>query len=330
MRSVLILERFHPEALVRLQTEKSLRVLDRSSTVPSAGELAEAHALVIRSRSQISREFLAACPNLQLLITTTAGFDHIDLNATQALGITVMHTPSAHRESAAELTLALMLATARKLNQAEKVIRAGKEWTREPLQGDVLFRKTLGLIGLGRIGSRVSELAQAFRMNVLAFDPYQEASVFEKYDVTRVSWEECLKSSHFLSFHVPATTETRHMLSRASLEFTHRGAVIVNTSRGSVIKEEDLVHALEQNWISACGLDVFEKEPLPRTSKLLLFPQVVLSAHGGANTEQAFRECGFETIRKLLAFFERGETSDTLPPQAEWYQSQGSFRAALS
>lgn len=318
---VLILGRFHPDARAWLQGQ-NFQILEESQ-----GGLAR--ALIIRSGTKVHREFLQRHPKLQVLVSCTAGFDHIDLSATQEFGICVMHTPRAHTESAAELTWALILAGQRRLARADSLLRRGS-WERESLEGQVLYRKTLGLIGLGRIGSRVAEIAEAFRMRVLAFDPYQEDKVFHRLGAQRSSWEEVLKSSDILSFHVPLTSETRHMLKRSSLEFLNREAFVVNTSRGPVICETDLVEALQKEWIKGCGLDVFEREPLPKDSPLLKFPQVVITPHLGAMTDFAFREASFEGARKIQQFLVRGETSDVLPPQTEWFLHIGHFRAALS
>ncbi|RYZ64108.1 MAG: phosphoglycerate dehydrogenase, partial [Proteobacteria bacterium] len=162
-------------------------------------------------------------------------------------------------------------------------------------------------------------LTQAFGMNVVAFDPYQEDEHFEKHKVARLSYEEVLKTSDILSFHVPKTLETDFMLNRSQFEYLHRGIILINTSRGSVIREQDLCEALENGWIKAAGLDVFEKEPLPRNSKLLNYQNVVFTPHIGATTEDAFYKASNIAAQKLVAFFLAGTTSDTLPPQVPWY-----------
>ena len=156
-------------------------------------------------------------------------------------------------------------------------------------------------------------------MNVVAFDPYQEDEVFERLNIPRLSYEEVLKTSDVISFHVPKTLETDNMLNRSHFEYIHRGIVLVNTSRGSVINEADLCEAIEKGWVKAAGLDVFEKEPLPRTSKLLNLNQVVLTPHIGATTEDAFYKASQIAANKLMGFFIDGSTSDTLPPRVPWY-----------
>lgn len=318
-KKILITDRFAQDVYLYLQQHSQFEVVRSDSPKHLPLEhIVNAHALIIRSRTPITEELLQKARNLQVIITATSGFDHIDLAATQKWGVTVMHTPSANIESAAQLTMTLILACANHLISAYKMMKAG-EWNRESLVGIELSGRTYGIIGLGRIGTRVAQLVQAFGMNVVAFDPYQEDEHFEKHQVTRLSYEEVLKTADILSFHVPKTLETDYMLNRSHFEYIHRGIILINTSRGSVIHELDLCEALEKNWIRAVGLDVFEKEPLPRTSKLLTYPNVVLTPHIGATTEDAFYKASNIAAQKLVSFFLDGSTSDTLPPQVAWY-----------
>ncbi|HEY1078793.1 MAG TPA: NAD(P)-dependent oxidoreductase, partial [Bdellovibrio sp.] len=247
-----------------------------------------------------------------------SGFDHIDLDATQKWGVTVMHTPSANVDSAAQLTWGLVLNCVNNIQQGHKMVKAG-DWNRDAITGIELSGRNYGIVGLGRIGTRVAEIAQAFGMNVVAFDPYQEDSVFEKLKIPRLSYEEVLKTADVVSFHVPKTLETEHMLNRSHFEYLHRGIVLINTSRGSVINENDLCEALGKGWLRAVGLDVFEKEPLQRNSNLLTYNNVTMTPHIGANTEDAFFKASQVAANKLMAFFVDGSTSDTLPPRAPWY-----------
>jgi len=319
MKKILITDRFAQDSFLFLQQHSHFEVVraDNPQHLPLE-HLVSAHALIIRSRTKIDEEFLKKARQLQLIITCTSGFDHIDLDATEKWGVTVMHTPSANIESASQLTWGLVLSCVNNLAQAHKMMKAG-DWNRDALTGIELSGRTYGIVGLGRIGSRVAEIAQAFGMNVVAYDPYQEDEVFERLKIPRLSYEEVLKTSDILSFHVPKTLETEYMLNRSQFEYIHRGIVLINTSRGSIIKENDLVEALEKGYLRAVGLDVFEKEPLPRTSNLLNFQNVILTPHIGANTEDAFFKASQVAANKLMAFFIDGSTSDTLPPRAPWY-----------
>ncbi len=318
-KKILITDRFAQDSTLFLSQNTAFEVVKSDSPLHLPLEhLVGANALLIRSRTPINEELLKKARQLQVIITATSGFDHIDLEATQKWGVTVMHTPRANIESAAQLTWALVLNACSQVHNAHKMIKAG-EWRREDLTGLELSGRTYGIIGLGRIGSRVAEHAQSFGMQVVAYDPYQEDEVFEKYGIPRLSFEEVLKTADVISFHVPRTLETDYMLNRSHFEYVQRGIVLVNTSRGSVIKETDLVEALEKGYLRAVGLDVFEKEPLPRNSKLLNFQNVILTPHIGANTEEAFFKASQMAANKLFAFFTDGSTSDTLPPRVPWY-----------
>lgn len=310
--TILIAERFALEALVELRRHPELR------PEPYSDKLApEAEALLIRSKFRIDAVALDKCPRLRLVVTCTSGFDHIDLNETEKRGITVMFTPEANAVSAAELTWSLLMAANRRVGTAHREIQAGR-WERESFLSHELAGKTLGIAGLGRIGTRVAGFAHAFGMNVLAYDPYQPEDVFTRAGARRVSYEEVLKGADFLTFHVPATFETRHMFGRPQIEYVHPELVLINTSRGSVIAEEDLAQALLDGKIKFAALDVFAKEPLPRDSKLLKCRNVLLTPHLGAYTEEAFRKASLEGARRVIDFFENNTTQNTLPLKNDW------------
>lgn len=319
MKKILITDRFAQDSFLYLQQSQGFEVVrsDHPQHLPLE-HLVSANALIIRSRTKIDETLLQKARQLQLIVTCTSGFDHIDLNATEKWGVTVMHTPTANIESAAQLTWGLVLNCVNNIHQAHDMVNSG-EWKRDLITGIELSGRNYGIIGLGRIGSRVAEMAQAFGMNVVAYDPYQDDEVFKRLKIRRLSFEEVLKNADVLSFHVPKTLETENMLNRVQFEYIHRGIVLINTSRGSVINENDLVEALENGWLRSVGLDVFDKEPLSKNSALLKFPNVVLTPHIGANTEDAFFKASQIAANKLMAFFVDGSTSDTLPPRAPWY-----------
>lgn len=318
-KTILITDRFSSEAFYFLERNPIFEVIRVPSQQHIPLDLLEkANALIIRSKTKVNEELLKKSTNLQVIVTATSGFDHIDLNATQKWGVTVMHTPEANKESAAQLTWSLVLAATTQLIQGHKQVKSG-DWHREHLIGFELAGRTYGLIGLGRIGTRVAEIAQAFKMNVVAYDPYIDEDHFTKTKVQRLSFEEVLKTSDILSFHVPLTLETENMLNKSHFEYIRRGIVLINTSRGQVIHEDDLASAIESGWIKSCGLDVFNKEPLSRNSKLLQFPQVVLTPHIGANTEDAFHKASQLAALKITQFFADASTSDSLPPRIAWY-----------
>jgi D-3-phosphoglycerate dehydrogenase len=325
---LLITDRFDAEAHALLKGDPRFHVSVSQDAKPTANELELQDGLIIRSRTRIDEDLLSKAPNLKVVVSATSGFDHFDFSATlRRTGLAVMHTPNANAASACELTLALMLACSRKLIDAHRAVKAGN-WNREALVGRELHGQTIGIIGLGRIGSRVARIAHAFGMKVVAFDPYVEEEAFARTSAERISFEELLKVADVVTFHVPKTDETHHMLSSQDLENMNRTAILVNVSRGSVIAERDLLHALSEGWIAACGLDVFEREPLPRDSRLTAFPNVVLSPHLGATTHEAFAAASREAAEKLIAFVTSGAVSDLLPPRESWYHESFGVRSA--
>lgn len=317
-KQILITDRFSQDAFLTLSQQPFLDVQKTPTPNLYDVDLKGVSGLIIRSRTVLDDSILSRAKDLQVIVTATSGFDHIDLAAAEKWGITVMHTPEANVESAAQLTWALVLSAANKVQQSHRMMKAG-EWNRDLVLGTELAHKTYGIVGLGRIGLRVVEFANTFNMNVIAFDPYAPESNFREALAERVSYEEILKRSDVLSFHVPKTSETDRMLNRSHFEYINRNIILVNTSRGSVIDERDLVEALQKNYLGALALDVFEKEPLPRHSGLLNFPNVVLTPHCGANTVEAFAKASEQAALKAIRFFVDASTSDTLPPKAAWF-----------
>lgn len=323
---VYVTDRFDADAMTALKNAKTLDVRTTKDFRPNEEELLQAEALIIRSRTKIDAAVLAKAPRLKMIVTCTSGFDHIDLVATEARGLSVMYTPDANAAAAAELTWALVLAWTRKVPQAVRAIKDG-DWKRETLLGRNLSGKTYGVIGLGRIGKRVVRIAQSFGMRTLAFDPYLDEEDFETHGCERVSLDELFKISEVVSIHVPATEETHHMVRRNLLSEASRDLLVVNTSRGNVIPESDLIEALDEGFIAGAALDVFEKEPLSRTSGLVGRPNVVLSPHIGATTVEAFRAASMEAAEKTIAFFASATVTDKLPSDALW--AKGGFGKSL-
>jgi D-3-phosphoglycerate dehydrogenase len=289
--NVIVIDRFDSEALAKLAAKVNAVHVDTLS------DLSNVDGLILRSRTQVNEALLLRAPKLRAVITCTSGFDHIDLKACAKRGVRVMYTPNANADSACELTWALVLACARNVILNHQRVDAGN-WARE--MGVQLSGKTYGVVGLGRIGSRVANIARAFGMKVRFCDPYKNGEPLETI----------LAECDFVSAHVPKTNETQNMFK--SFAKAKPGLVFVNTSRGSVVSEKTLVDALENGWIAAAGLDVFEHEPLPTSSSLIGRKNVVLSPHVGASTHEAFRQASLEAAEKMIAFAQHGTVSDEL------------------
>lgn len=312
MKNILICERFAYEAQLKLAANKNFNVSQYSDE-----KLATAHALIIRSKFLITPQLLEKAKNLQVIVTCTSGFEHIDLIETQKRNITVMFTPDANARAAAELTWTLLLNSTRPVLNAHNELKTGT-WNREPHCGHELAHKTIGIVGLGRIGSRVARMAHAFDMQILAFDPYADETIFTQAHALRSSYEEVLKQADFLTFHVPATKETKNMFNRSHIEIVQPNLTLINTSRGQVVHEDDLVTALLENKIKFAALDVFSKEPLTKDSKLLKCKNILLTPHIGALTSEAFLKASLEGATRVLEFFEQNLIQNTLPLKNDW------------
>jgi D-3-phosphoglycerate dehydrogenase len=245
-------------------------------------------ALITRSRTQVDAELLKRGKRLKVVGRGGVGVDNVDLEAASRLGILVVNVPEANTRSAAELAFGLLLSAARGIALSDRKIRAG-EWDRKFL-GLELKGKTLGIVGLGRIGGQVARFAKGFEMRVLAYDPYIPRTRAESLGVELLEHlEDLLRQSHFLTVHTPLTEETRGMIGRRELYLLPRGAVVVNAARGGIVDEKALLEVLEEGHLFAAGLDVFSEEPPPKDHPLLKHPRVVLTAHLGANTPRGPR-----------------------------------------
>ena len=229
------------------------------------------------------------------------GVDNVDLEAATQKGVVVMNTPGGNARSVAEHTMALMLALARRIPQADASMKQGR-WEKKKLEGMELRGKTLGLIGLGQIGASVANLAKAFEMQIIAYDPYVSSSLAADQAVKLASLEEVLKSADFISLHASATPETRNLINARTLALVQPGVRIVNCARGELINEVDLLAALDSGQVAGAGLDVFAAEP-PKDSKLVNHPNVIATPHIAGSTEEAQEIVGIriaEQVRDYL------------------------------
>lgn len=258
-------------------------------------------ALITRSRTKVDRELLeAAGPRLKVIGRGGVGVDNIDLEACSRRGILVLNAPESNNVSAAELALAHLLAAARGLTRSDRKTRAG-EWDRKFL-GVELKDKTLGIVGLGRIGSIVADRAQGLRLNVVAFDPYVPESKFERLGVARAATlDELLTGVDFLTVHTPLTEETQGMIGASELALLRPGAIVVNAARGGIVEEGALVDALKSGHLFGAGVDVFVEEPPTPEHVFLGAPNLGITAHLGANTREAQERVGAEIVGRVLA-----------------------------
>jgi D-3-phosphoglycerate dehydrogenase / 2-oxoglutarate reductase len=279
---------------------------------------AKTEILLIRSRTKIDARLLSELPALKLVVTSTSGFDHVDWRECEKRGVIATHTPEANAQSTAELTLSLMLAWERQILQAHKNVK-NNHW-REGLKRPVgLDGRQLGIIGLGRVGSRVAKMAVTFGMKIQAYDPYVELEQFCALQCERIGIIELLRTSDIVSLHVPLTKETLHLLNHATFKEMQNDALLINTCRGPVVSENDLMAALDEGTITGAAMDVIEREPPRAGHRVLNHPKLLLTPHIGAFTERAWEKASHEAVDKVIAFAAGKPLSDTLPLQVPWF-----------
>jgi D-3-phosphoglycerate dehydrogenase len=294
-------------------SEAGLSVLRRGAEVTaspkiSADELRQAlpgyHALVVRSRTKVTAGLLEAGPALRVVGRAGVGVDNIDVAAALARGIVVVNSPLAATTAVAEHTLALMLALARQVPAADAALKQGR-WEKSAFMGTELSGKTLGLLGLGRIGAAVAVRATAFGMTVLAFDPYLDPDQVRSRGAGPAGLDEVLAQADYLSLHLPLTAETRGLLGASALARMKPGARLVCAARGGVVDEAALREALDAGRLAGAALDVFEHEPPPPGS-LAAHPRVIATPHIGAQTAEAQACAGEMVAQEVLAALRGG------------------------
>ena len=241
--------------------------------------------LVVRSGTKVTADLISAGLNLKVIGRAGAGVDNIDVEAATRRGIVVMNTPGGNTISAAEHTMSMLLSLARNIPQAHESLRQGK-WDRKSYTGTELLEKTIGIVGLGKIGREVAFRCQAFGMKVIGFDPVLSADVASKANIEPVSLEALFERSDFITLHTPLTDETKGLIGEESLARCKSGVRIVNCARGGIIDEPALLRGLESGKVAGAALDVFEKEP-PGENPLLKHPHLIATPHLGASTEEA-------------------------------------------
>ena len=277
-----------------------LEVLDLSSIEKDQlkEHVKDADILVVRSATKVKGDLLNALESAKLIIRGGVGLDNIDLEGAKKKGIKVVNTPEASSISVAELVFAHIFAIYRHIVRGTLGIKEGK-WEKKALKGNELYGKTIGIIGMGRIGREVAKRAKAFGMNVIGYDVIDFPEEFAE----KVSLDELYERSDIITLHVPLIPQTKHMINSASISKMKDGVVIINCSRGGVVNEEDLYKYLKNGKVKGAGLDVFEHEP-PEKSPLFELDNVVFTPHIGASTKEAQSRIGVEIVKKVKAFLE--------------------------
>lgn len=294
---VLLAETLSPATVEALGPDFDIRSVDGTDRAALCVALAEASALLVRSATRVDAEALAAAPNLRVIARAGVGLDNVDIPAATAAGVMVVNAPTSNIISAAELTIGHIVSLARRIPAAHASLAAGT-WKRSQYTGVELFEKTVGIIGLGRIGALITARLQAFGMSVIAYDPYITAARAQQLGVQSVTLNELLERSDFITIHMPKTPETTGMIGAEQLARMKSTAYIVNVARGGLIDETALYDALAAGTIAGAGLDVFTSEP-PADSPLLTLPNVVVTPHLGASTDEAQEKAGISVAKSV-------------------------------
>lgn len=295
---VLIAEALSPATIKVLGPDVIVKEVDGTDRAALLAALATADAILIRSATQVDAEALAAAPQLRVIARAGVGLDNVDIKAATRAGVMVVNAPTSNIISAAELTIGHILSLARHIPAAHASLSAGK-WERSAFSGIELYEKTLGIIGLGRIGALITARMQAFGMKVLAYDPYITVTRAQQLGVEIVALNDLLARSDFITIHMPKTPETTGMISTEQFGTMKPTACVVNVARGGLVDEDALYTALSDNVIAGAGLDVFSSEP-PVDKKLLGLPNVVVTPHLGASTEEAQEKAGIAVAKSVL------------------------------
>ena len=313
---VLVPDSVHQKAIDILQASAGIRVsapgkLERADLLAA---VADAHALVIRSGVTADAELILKAPVLKAIARAGVGVDNVDLSAATARGIAVMNTPGGNTISTAEHTFGLMIALSRHIPQGHQSLAEGR-WERKAFTGVELKGKTLGIIGLGRIGGAIATRAQAFEMQVIAHDPYLPPAVAESIDVPLLDLNEVYARSDYLTLHAMVTDETRGMINAESIATMKDGVRIINAARGALINSADLAAALASGKVAGAALDVYETEPPPADHPLIGLPNVVHTPHLAASTSDAQVTVAVEAAQLILGYLLEGKAANVCNPE---------------
>lgn len=259
-------------------------------------------AIIVRSRTKVTRDVIERANKLKIIARAGVGVDNVDVQAATERGVMVVNAPESTSITVAEHTIGLMLALSRKISIADSSVKDGK-WEKSKFMGIELNGKTLGVIGMGRIGSQVVTRSKAFGMDTLVYDPYITEKSASELGVTVVDLDTLIKNSDVMTIHVPLTPETKYLIAKEQFEMMKENAIMINCARGGIINEDDLYEALSADKIRGAGLDVFEVEP-PKDSPLLDLDNVVLTPHIAASTSEAQRDAAIIVANEIKKVFE--------------------------
>ena len=294
---VLIADKLAESTVAALGDDIEVRWVDGPDREKLLAAVPEADALLVRSATTVDAEVLGAAPKLKIVARAGVGLDNVDVDTATERGVLVVNAPTSNIHSAAEHALALLLAAARQITAADASLRA-HTWKRSSFSGTEIFGKTVGVVGLGRIGQLVAQRLAAFGAHIVAYDPYVSAARAAQLGIELLSLEELLGRADFISVHLPKTPETAGLIDKEALAKTKPGVIIVNAARGGLVDEAALAEAVTSGHVRAAGIDVFSTEPCT-DSPLFDLPQVVVTPHLGASTEEAQDRAGTDVAASV-------------------------------
>jgi len=304
---VLISDKFDAEGVSRLKNTPGFEVIYKGghSKEELLKDLPNADCLIVRSATKVKGDIFNYANKLKLIVRAGVGVDNIDIIEASRRGIIVMNAPGGSSITTAEHAIAMMFALARNIPQANASMKQGK-WEKTKFQGVEITNKTLGVIGLGRIGREVVKRAKGLKMRVLGYDPYITAEHLSHLEIEIVDLDTILKESDFITVHTPLTDSTKNLINKQNLSKLKKGVRLINCARGGIYEEEALVEGLKSGHIAGVALDVFTEEPIPSDFPLIPFENCIMTPHLGASTTEAEFAVAMETIDEVIEYFTKG------------------------
>ena len=310
---ILVADRISPIGVDLFKAEAGFEVIEAYGSTPEQilDLVKDVDGIAVRSETTVTAEVFAAAKNLKVVGRAGVGVDNIDIEAATDHGVIVMNTPTGKTIATAELTFTHMVAGTRPIVQACARMREGA-WDRKKFTGSELNGKTLGVLGMGRIGAEVSKRARAFQMQVLAYDPYLTEARAKDLGVNLAKFDELVAQSDYITVHMPLTADTKHMINAKTIQQMKQGVRIFNCARGGIIDESALIEGLKSGHIAAAGLDVYENEPPSEDSELRSLPNLVVTPHLGASTQEAQENVGIDVARQMIETLKGGMVMNAL------------------
>jgi len=312
MKKVLVSDNLAKEAVEIFENAPDIAVDVMTNLTPDElkGVIKDYDGLAIRSATKVTAELIEQADNLKVVARAGVGLDNVDIEAASKRGIVVMNTPGGSTITTGEHTIAMMISLAKMIPDATATMKAGR-WEKKKYMGTELCNKTLGIVGIGRVGSIVSSRAQGLGMNVIAYDPFISPEVAEKMGITVATLDDVLQKADFITVHTPMTKETRGIIDAAAMAKMKDGVFLINCARGGIIKEADLLEGLKSGKIGGAALDVFEEEPT-KNMELLALDNVICTPHLGASTDEAQTNVAIAVAHQIVDYLNTGEIKNAV------------------